>query len=104
MGRPRSGHFPLCVPGGMLARLAFNVSFVLFRGSRLLHLADVFLPWSGLFFLQRQVDVGEDVDHLITDTISQLEEAHRQHAWGCRMQANVQWAEEGEASTTYFVI
>ena len=50
------------------------------------------------------MDVGEDVDHLITDMISQLEEAHRQHARGCRMQANVEWAEEGEASTTYFVI
>ena len=55
-----------------------------------------------LFFLQRRADGGEDVDHLIVDMKSQLEEAHRQHARGCRMRANVQWAEEGEASTAYF--
>ena len=41
--------------------------------------------------------MGEDVDLLLDDTKSELEEAHWQHAHGCRMRANMQWAEEGEA-------
>ena len=56
-----------------------------------------------LFFLQRQAEGGGgDVDQLVADTKADLEDAHRQQARGCRMQANIQWAEEGEASTAYF--
>ena len=38
----------------------------------------------------------------MADTKADLEDAHRQQARGCRMRANIQWAEEGEASTAYF--
>ena len=55
-----------------------------------------------LYFLNRRAEHGEDVDHLLTDVRSELEDAHRQQAKGCRIRANVQWAEEGEASTSYF--
>ena len=55
-----------------------------------------------LFFLQRRAEGEEDVDQLVTDTKADLEDAHRQQARGCRMRANIQWAEEGEASTAYF--
>ena len=55
-----------------------------------------------LFFLHRRADRGEDVDQLLADTKSDLAEAHRQRARGCQIRANVQWAEEGEASTAYF--
>ena len=55
-----------------------------------------------LYFLNRRAERGEDVDHLLTDVRSELEDAHHQQAKGCRIRANVQWAEEGEASTSYF--
>lgn len=55
-----------------------------------------------LFYLHRRSEGGEDVDALLADTKSELEEAHRHRAKGCRIRANVQWAEEGEASTAYF--
>ena len=55
-----------------------------------------------LYFLNRRTEHGEDVDHLLTDVRSELEDAHRQQAKGCQIRANVQWAEEGEASTSYF--
>ena len=55
-----------------------------------------------LYFLNRRAEQGEDVDHLLTDVRSELEDAHRQQARGCRIRANVQWAEEGEASS-YFL-
>ena len=57
-----------------------------------------------LFFLQRRTEGGggEDVDQLVADTKADLEDAHRQQARGCRMRANIQWAEEGEASMAYF--
>ena len=55
-----------------------------------------------LFFLQRWAEGGEDVDQLVADTRADLEEAHRQQGRGCRMRANIQWAEEGQASTAYF--
>ena len=55
-----------------------------------------------LFFLKRRVDVGEDVDHLLCDMKAELEELLCQKASSSRLRANVQWAEEGEAPTTYF--
>ena len=55
-----------------------------------------------LYFLNRRAEHGEDVAHLLTDIRSELEDAHRQQARGCRICANVQWAEEGEAPTSYF--
>ena len=55
-----------------------------------------------LYFLNRRAEHGEDVDHLLTDVSSELQNAHRQQARGCRIRANVQWAEEGKASTSYF--
>ena len=56
-----------------------------------------------LFFLNRRADNGDDVAALLADTKSELEEALRHQARGCRIRANVQWAEEGEASTAYFL-
>ena len=55
-----------------------------------------------LYFLNRRAEHGEDVAHLLTDVRSEVEDAHRQQARGCRTRANVQWAEEGEASNSYF--
>ena len=55
-----------------------------------------------LYFLNRRVEQGEDVDHLLTDVRSELEDAHRQQGRSCRIRANVQWTEEGEASSSYF--
>ena len=54
-----------------------------------------------LYFLDRRAEQGEDVDHLLIDVRSELQDAHRQ-ARGCRIRANVQWAEEGEASSYFF--
>lgn len=55
-----------------------------------------------LYFLQCRADAGEDVERLFSDTQAELEELLRQKATGCRLRANVQWAEEGEAPTAYF--
>ena len=55
-----------------------------------------------LFFLRRRADNGEDVSSLIADTRAELEDLHRQQSRGARIRSKVQWAEEGEASTSYF--
>ena len=55
-----------------------------------------------LFHLNRRANLGEDVTPLLNDTKAALEAIHRERARGCRIRANVQWAEEGEASTKYF--
>ena len=47
-------------------------------------------PERTLYFLNRRVEQGEDVDHLLTDVRSELEDDHRQQARGCRIRANVQ--------------
>ena len=49
-------------------------------------------------FLRR----NDEVLPIIEDVKSELETAHRDAARGARIRANVQWAEEGEASTKYF--
>ena len=55
-----------------------------------------------LIHLNRRLNQGEPVSHLVSDTKAKLAEAHRQQARGARIRAKVQWAEEGEASTSYF--
>ena len=55
-----------------------------------------------MFFLNRRADNGETVKSLISDTNLELEDALHRQARGCCIHANVQWAEEGEASNAYF--
>jgi hypothetical protein len=55
-----------------------------------------------LFHLNRRLLNGDEVLPIIEDVKSELEAAHRDEARGARIRANVQWAEEGEASTKYF--
>ncbi|CAB4002701.1 Hypothetical predicted protein [Paramuricea clavata] len=55
-----------------------------------------------LFHLNRRLLDGDEVLPIIEDVKSELEAAHRDQARGARIRANVQWAEEGEASTKYF--
>ena len=55
-----------------------------------------------LYFLTRQVDSGEDVQSLINDSKTELQQLHCQQAHGCRIRANIQLAEEWVASTAYF--
>lgn len=55
-----------------------------------------------LYHLNRRAAAGEDVQLLINDTKSELEAAHLARARGACLRSNVQWAEEGEASTAYF--
>jgi hypothetical protein len=55
-----------------------------------------------LFHLNRRLLNGDEVLPIIEDVKSELEAAHRDEARGSRIRANVQWAEEGEASTKYF--
>jgi hypothetical protein len=52
--------------------------------------------------LNRRLFNGEEVLPIIEDVKSELEAAHRDEARRARIRANVQWAEEGEASTKYF--
>jgi hypothetical protein len=56
---------------------------------------------NSLFHLNRRLINGEDVNHLVNTTKAELEEAHRQQSRGARIRSNIQWAEEGEASTAY---
>ena len=55
-----------------------------------------------LYFLTRRADSGEDVQSLIDDAKTELQQLHCQQARGCRIRANIQLAEEVEASTAYF--
>ena len=55
-----------------------------------------------LCFLHRRAEDGEDVAQELADTKQELEELHRQRAQGCRIRARIQWAEEGETSSSYF--
>ena len=55
-----------------------------------------------MFFLNRRADNGETVESLIFYTNLELEDALHRQARGCCIHANVQWAEEGEASNAYF--
>ncbi len=55
-----------------------------------------------LFFLSHRADNGEYVDGLIADAKAELESLHRDRSRRARICSNVQWAEEGEASTAYF--
>ena len=55
-----------------------------------------------LLHLNRRLDLGEEVSHEISETKARLATAHQQQARGARIRAQVQWAEEGEASTSYF--
>ena len=55
-----------------------------------------------LLHLHRRLLSGEDVSKLISEAKASLADAHLQEARGARVGAQVQWAEEGEASTTYF--
>ena len=56
---------------------------------------------NSLFHLNRRLINGEDVNHLVNTTKAELKEAHRQQSRGARIRSNIQWAEEGEASTAY---
>ena len=55
-----------------------------------------------LFLLNRRANLGDDVTPLLNDTKAAIEAIHTERARGCRICANVQWAEEGKASTKYF--
>ena len=55
-----------------------------------------------LLHLNCRLSSGEDVSKLISEAKASLADAHLQEARGARIRAQVQWAEEGEASTTYF--
>ncbi|CAB4040946.1 Transposon TX1 uncharacterized 149 kDa, partial [Paramuricea clavata] len=55
-----------------------------------------------LFHLNRRLLNGDEMLPIIEDVKRELEAAHRDEARGARIRANVQWAEEGEASTKYF--
>jgi len=55
-----------------------------------------------LVHLNRRLHAGEDVSDLLSETKASLAAAHKQQARGARIRAQVQWAEEGEASTAYF--
>jgi hypothetical protein len=52
--------------------------------------------------LNRRLLNGDEVLPIIEDVKSELEAAHRDEARGARIRANIQWEEEGEASTKYF--
>ncbi|CAB4008093.1 Hypothetical predicted protein [Paramuricea clavata] len=55
-----------------------------------------------LVHLNKRLLNGDEVLPIIEDIKSELEAAHRDEASGARIRANVQWTEEGEASTKYF--
>ena len=55
-----------------------------------------------LFFLNRRAEDGEDVVRELADAKQELEDLHHQRAQGCRLRAWIQWAEEGETSSSYF--
>ena len=52
--------------------------------------------------MNRRLLNGNEVLPIIEDDKSELEAAHRDEARGARIRANIQWEEEGEASTKYF--
>lgn len=56
-----------------------------------------------LYHLQRRQDNGENVSLVLQDTKADIEEVYRRQARGARLRAQVQWAEEGESSTAYFL-
>ena len=57
-----------------------------------------------LFFLRRRADNGEDVSSFIADTRAELEDLHRHQSRCACIRSKVQWAEEGESSTSYFFV
>lgn len=77
----------------MLVNPVCNRNSVPFHGAK---------PPPSLCHLNRRLHNGEDVSHLIDDAKDNLEHAHRQQSRGAQIRSNVQWAEEGEASTEYF--
>ena len=55
-----------------------------------------------LLHLQRRLNLGEDVSQLLAETKANLATAHQEKARGARIRAQVQWAEDGEVSSSYF--
>ena len=55
-----------------------------------------------LFFLACRADSGEDVQSLIDDAKTELQQLHCQQARGCHIRAQIQLAEEREACMAYF--
>ena len=55
-----------------------------------------------LLHLNRRLHRGEELSALISETKEDLAAAHKMQAPGAPIRAQVQWAEEGEASTAFF--
>lgn len=53
--------------------------------------------------LQRRETNGESVSSLLQEVKAEIAEMHRQQARGARIRAQIQWAEEGERSSAFFL-
>lgn len=58
---------------------------------------------STLFHLHRRQQSGDAVEHLLDEAKGELTEIYKDISRGARIRAKIQWAEEGEASTSFFL-
>ena len=79
----RNNHVTRCMPGGMQARFVFKILSVLFRKQVCDYCKCVFIVGMYPLLFVASGGEGEDVDQMLADTKSELEDAHRQHARAC---------------------
>ena len=58
---------------------------------------------AALFHVQRRINDGENLLELLDEIKTDLATELQKEAQGVQLRASVQWAEEGESSTTYFL-